>query len=111
MTKTGYETNQFEGETCARATSNSTGNIRATFSGTTGAHEITVRYFDENDGQATFHLLVGGVEVGAWTANVDDHTWKTRTFSDIFIANGAQISIEAARNQGEHARVDYIEIR
>ncbi|MCI0661322.1 MAG: heparin lyase I family protein [Acidobacteria bacterium] len=111
MAKTLYETNTFEGETCARATSNSVGNIRATFNGTTGTHDITVRYHDENDGQVTFTLLVGGIVVGSWTANVDDHTWKTRTFTGIFIANGALISIEAAREEGEHARVDYVEIR
>ena len=71
----------------------------------------TVRYFDENDGQATFALVVGGAVVGMWTANVDDHTWKNRTFTGVFIASGAEIRVEGARAQGEHARVDYVEIR
>jgi len=111
MTKTNYETNVFEGETCARATSNALGNIRTNFTGSTGVHDIVVRYHDENDGQATFTLRVGGNIVGSWTANVDDHTWKTRTFTGVSIANGAEIRVESARNAGEHARVDYIEIR
>jgi hypothetical protein len=111
MTKTGYENNTFEGEDCARATSNTIGNVRTTFTGSSGLHDITVRYFDENDGQATFALRVGGVVVGAWTANVDDHTWKTLTFNSVSIPNGAEIRVEAAREEGEHARVDYVEIR
>ena len=111
MTKTNYETNTFEGETCARATSNSLGNVRANYTGTSGTHDIVVRYHDENDGQATFTLRVAGAVVGSWTANVDDHTWKTRTFTGVFVANGAEIRIEAAREEGEHARIDYVEIR
>src|SRR5262249_36105507 len=67
MTKTGYENNVFEGVACARATSTTLGNIRTTFTGTSGTHDIMVRYFDENDGQATFTLRVGGIVVGSWT--------------------------------------------
>jgi hypothetical protein len=111
MTKTNYETNNFEGEDCARATSNTLGNVRATYTGPSGARDIVVRYHDENDGQVIFTLRVGGAVIGSWTANVDDHTWKTRTFNGVFIANGAEIRVEAAREEGEHARVDYVEIR
>ena len=111
MTKTGYENNTFEGVDCARATSNALGNIRTTFTGASGIHDITVRYFDENDGQATFTLRVNGLVVGSWTANVDDHVWKAQTFTGISIANGAEIRVEGARQAGEHARVDYVEIR
>jgi polysaccharide lyase-like protein len=111
MTKTNYETNTFEGETCARATSNSLGNVRTTFTGSTGTHDIVVRYHDENDGQVTFTLRVGGNVVGSWTANVDDHTWKTITFTGVSVPNGAEIRVEAAREEGEHARIDYVEIR
>jgi hypothetical protein len=111
MTKTNYVTDNFEGEDCAQATSNTLGNVRATYTGASGVHDIVVRYHDENDGQATYTLRVGGAVIGSWTANVDDHTWKTRTFTGVFIANGAEIRVEAAREEGEHARVDYVEIR
>jgi polysaccharide lyase-like protein len=111
MTKTNFVSDTFEGETCAQAASNTLGNVRATYTGASGVHDIVVRYHDENDGQATFTLRVGGALIGSWTANVDDHTWKTRTFSGVFVANGAEIRVEAAREEGEHARVDYVEIR
>ena len=111
MTKTNYETNTFEGETCARALSNTVGNVRTTYTGASGTRDIVVRYHDENDGQVVFTLRVGGVVIGTWTANVDDHTWKTRTFTGVSITNGAEIRIEAGREEGEHARIDYVEIR
>jgi hypothetical protein len=110
-TKTNYETNAFEGEDCARALSNTLGNVRATYTGPSGARDIVVRYHDENDGQVIFTLRIGGAIIGSWTANADDHTWKTRTFTGVFIANGAEIRVEAAREEGEHARIDYVEIR
>jgi polysaccharide lyase-like protein len=111
MTKTNYVSDTFEGAACAQATSNTLGNVRATYTGASGVHDIVVRYHDENDGQATFTLRVGGALIGSWAANVDDHTWKTRTFSSVFVANGAEIRVEATREEGEHARVDYVEIR
>jgi hypothetical protein len=111
MTMTNYAVDNFEGEDCAQATSTTLGNVRANYTGPSGTHDITVRYHDENDGQSTFTLRVAGAVVGSWTANVDDHTWKTRTFTGVSVANGAEIRVEAARNQGEHARIDYVEIR
>jgi hypothetical protein len=111
MTKTNYETNTFEGVTAARAISTSLGNVRTTFTGTAGTYTVDVRYHDENDGASTFTLRVGGAVVGSWTANVNDHTWKVRTFTGVAIANGAEIRVESARQSGEHARVDYVEIR
>jgi hypothetical protein len=111
MTKTNYETNEFEGATCARATSTTLGNVRTAFSGTTGTHDISVRYHDENDGAATFTLRVAGAVVGTWTANINDHTWHVRTFTGVSIANGAEIRVESARQAGEHARIDWVEIQ
>jgi hypothetical protein len=111
MTMTNYAADNFEGEDCAQATSTTLGNVRANYTGPSGTHDVTVRYHDENDGQSTFTLRVAGAVVGSWTANVDDHTWKTRTFTGVSVANGAEIRVEAARNQGEHARIDYVEIR
>jgi len=111
MSKTGYETNSFEGATCARATSGAVGNVRTTFARSSGTYAVSVRFMDENDGRATFTLRVNGTVVGSWTADADDHTWKTRTFIGVSIASGAEIRVEGARAGGEHARVDYIEVR
>ena len=40
-----------------------------------------------------------------WTANVDDHTWKTRTFT-VFHCRGAEIRVEGrARKASTHALI------
>jgi hypothetical protein len=111
MTKTAYETNSFEGVTCARATSTTTGHVRTTFTGSAGVYDILVRYMDENDGRATFTVRVNGAAVSTWTASTDDHTWKIRTVRGVTLPSGADIRVEGARQSGEHARVDYVEIR
>ncbi len=110
MALTLYETDNFLGVDCARATSTSLGYISGDFSGCSGVYDIAIRYMDENDGQATFTLRVDGTAVDSWTADVDDHTWKTRTVSDIWIDSGVEIRVEGARSTGEHARIDYIDI-
>ena len=111
MAKTAYETNVFLGVTCARATSTAVGNVRTTFTGAAGAYTILVRYLDEDDGQSTFTVRVNGVAVDSWTADVDDHAWRTRTLSGVSLPAGARLQVDGAREGGEHARIDYIEIR
>jgi poly(beta-D-mannuronate) lyase len=110
MTMSGYEANTFEGETCARALSTAGGNVRGVFSGPSGTYRLTVRYHDENDGQAMMTLRVAGVEVDSWILNADDHVWKTRTVNDVALVAGTEIRLEGARQAGEHARVDFIEV-
>jgi hypothetical protein len=111
MTKTAYETNTFEGVTGARATSTAIGNVRTTFTGASGTYTMVVRYMDENDGRSTFTARVNGAVVDTWTADVDDHVWRTRTIGGVSIPSGAQLRVEGARESGEHARIDYVEIR
>ena len=43
----------------------------AAFPGPVGTYEITVSYFDENDGQSTLALTVNGQVVDAWVAQAD----------------------------------------
>jgi len=111
MTRTRYQTNSFEGVACARATSTTLGNVRATYTGASGTRDIVVRYMDENDGAARFTVRVNGTAVGSRTANVNDHTWKTWTIAGVSVPSGAEIRVESARQSGEHARIDYVELR
>lgn len=88
-----------------------TGNATYTFTGTAGTYNITVCYFDENDGQCPFKLYVGSTQVDSWTATADDNTYKTRTKSGVSLSNVSVIKVEGTYNVGEWARVDYIEIK
>jgi hypothetical protein len=110
LTASGYESNTFEGQTCARATSTSPGNVRGAFGGGSGTYDVTVRHFDEDDGQATLTLRVNGVAVESRTLNVDDHTWKSWVVRGVTLETGDEVRVEGARQAGEHARVDYLEI-
>jgi hypothetical protein len=110
LNKSGYETNSFEGASCARATSTATGYINGRFAGATGTYNMTLRYFDENDGAATLTVRVNGNSVGSRALNVDDHVWKTWTINGLSVANGHEIRIEGAQESGEYARVDYIQM-
>ena len=106
----GYEPNNFEGADGIRAVSNSTGFANGEFSGASGTYDITVRYFDENDGASVLRLLVNGTQVGTITLNVNDHTWKDWNLTGISINNGDEIRLEGSRETGEHQRIDYITI-
>lgn len=106
----GFEANTFEGADAIRAVNDNVGSANGSFTGTTGNYDITVRYFDENDGAATLRLLVGGVQAGSITLNVNDNTWKDWVIPAIAIANGQEIRFEGSRQSGEHLRVDYLNI-
>jgi hypothetical protein len=110
LNKSGYETNTFEGVTCARAISTAPGYINGRFTGSTGTYNVTIRCFDENDGAATLTVRSNGVQIGSRTMNINDHTWKSWTINGVSLSNGHEIRIEGAHESGEHARVDYIQI-
>ncbi len=94
-----------------------TGNAVYNFNGSTGTYDIKVHYYDENDGQATFKLYVGGTVVDQWIANQNlgsadptSATLTSRTKNGVSVSNGAQIKIEAAQNAEEWGRVDKVEL-
>src|SRR5262249_46783494 len=53
------------------ATGASPGVAKATFPGPAGLYDVTVAYFDENDGQCTLKFLVNGTTVDTWVADDD----------------------------------------
>ncbi len=110
MTMTNYETNTFQDVVNAGATGTTLGNVRGVFTGASGTYDITIRYMDEDDGQATLTLKIAGTTVDSFVLNADDLMWHTRTTPGVFIASGAEVRIEGAWNSGEHDRIDYIDI-
>jgi hypothetical protein len=86
------------------------GYVNGTFTGASGNYNVSVRYYDENDGAVTFTLKTNGTSRGSVTASANDETWKTWTVSNVTINTGHEIRIEGMQNSGEHGRVDYISI-
>ena len=88
-----------------------------TFGGTSGAYDIVVQYFDENDGASSFTLFVGNRRVDAWVADdvlpsrePNGHTSTRRVIRNIQLKPGDVVRIEAAPDKDEFAVVDYVEI-
>ncbi len=93
------------------------GTLSLAYEGDAGWFDIVTQYFDENDGAATFRLLVGDQLVDQWTAGdrlPDDkpsgHTSTRRTTRGIALRPGDIIRIEATPDGEEHAAVDYLTI-
>ena len=81
------------------------------FSGPTGRYMVIVRYTDESDGQASASIKIGGETVDSWQFDQDNNQFISRTVAtDIIIQNGDVIEILGLKDQGEHARIDYIDL-
>ncbi len=93
-----------------------TGTATTTFSGSSGTYNVTVGYFDENDGNASLQLSIGGQVVDTWTLNESTSSnspasvnSRIRTIpTPINITSGSTIIIIGTRNLGDNASVDYI---
>jgi alpha-glucuronidase len=87
------------------------------FAGVSGAYDVVVQYFDENDGVSVFTLSVGNRAVERWVADADlpsnapnGHTSTRRVVRRVSLAAGDVIRIDATPDRDEGAAVDYIEI-
>ena len=87
------------------------------FTGPAGRYDITVQYFDENDGSSRFVLAIGGRETDRWTADADlpspdanGHTSTRRVIRGVTLESGDVVRLEARPDRGEPAAVDYLEI-
>jgi alpha-glucuronidase len=82
-----------------------------------GWYELDVEYFDQNNGQAKYRVLVDDQVVDQWTADntlpnskVGADTSTRRRIPDLALRPGDQIRIEGLSDSGEHAAFDYVEI-
>ena len=95
-----------------------TGSASAAFPGPTGNFDITVVYYDENDGDAQLSVLIEGEVVDSWTLDQLVAGSRHATVSSRFarqvatnhtISNGDEIQIYGLQGLWDHANVDYIE--
>ena len=92
----------------------------ATFrhTGTGGWFDLTVRYFDVNNGVARFRMFIGTQLVAEWrgtdrvpTRRIDSSSSSRRVISGVLLRPGDQIRIEGIPEGGETAALDYVEVR
>ncbi len=103
-----------KGIECAKA-STCTASFR--FDRPAGLYEIDVQYFDQNNGESKFRVLVGNRQVDEWVAN--DHLPATRPGGDsstrrripgLTLHPGDEIRIEGIPDGEERAPLDYVEL-
>ena len=86
--------------------------------GPAGWYDVTVRYFDVNNGAAKYRVRVGTQLVAEWsgtdlvpTRRIDSASSSRRVIPGLALRPGDQIRIEGTPEGGETAALDYIEIR
>ncbi|MFQ8430748.1 nucleoside hydrolase-like domain-containing protein [Amaricoccus sp. W119] len=92
------------------ASSGGDGTAEGTFTGATGNYQVSVRYFDENDGRSTFNLYVDGQRAASWQADDNDNAFHTETRT-VRIERGDTITVEGNQHSGEWARWDNLTIQ
>jgi alpha-glucuronidase len=93
------------------------GAVSKKYDGKPGWFNLSVAYFDENDGTAKYRLLVASQVVDEWTADdtlpdnkPNGHTSTRHETSHVALRPGDVIRIEAIADGGEPAAIDYLEI-
>ncbi len=94
----------------------STGQAYATFAGPDGTYDLSVRYFDEDNGNATYQIHVDDQLVASWMAKLklgssrpDINTIIEPTLAkNITLTQGQTIKLSAAADGSDYARVDQI---
>jgi alpha-glucuronidase len=96
---------------------NGSGAVSMKYDGPAGWFNLSVRYFDENDGVSKFKLVVADQTVDHWTADdtlpdnePNGHTSTRHESRRVALRPGDTIRIEATTDAGERAAIDYLEI-
>ncbi len=83
-----------------------------------GWYEMDIVYFDQNNGNSSFRLLVGDQVVDEWTANgilpatkIGGDSSTRRRIRGLALRPGDEIRIVGSPDKEEHAALDYVEIR
>ena len=79
------------------------------FDDASGAYDIRITYFDEEHGQSTVQLFVGGREVINFRLDEDVDCWRWRRFENIQVNTGDEIKLVAQADQQERVRLDFVE--
>ena len=86
------------------------------FEGSPGWYDLSIRYFDQNDGISRFRLFVNDQLIEEWRADdtlatrrVDAHSSTRRVVAAVALRPADVIRVEGLGQGGERAALDYIE--
>jgi alpha-glucuronidase len=104
-----------EGVECAAPAKRCTARMR--FERPQGRYEMDVQYFDQNDGESKFRVLVNGQKIDEWVANENLPAAKPngdssmrRSITGLTLRPGDEILLEGFPDGDERAPFDYIAI-
>ena len=87
------------------------------YNGQPGWYDLSVQYFDQNNGVSRFRVFVGSQLVDEWVADdriptgrIDGHSSTRRKITGLALRPGDQIRIEGLAQGGENAPLDYVEL-
>ena len=86
------------------------GTASTEYSGQAGSFNISVFTIDEGDGNSTIELLVNGVSQGSFVLDQGGDLFRDLQFTNVMLNPGDVISVAAAQDGGEWARIDRLEI-
>ncbi len=85
--------------------------------GQPGWYDLSVQYFDQNNGVSRFKLFVAGQLVDEWVADdsvpthkIDAHSSTRRSIAGLALRRGDEIRIEGQAQGDENAALDYLEL-
>ena len=88
------------------------------YEGKPGWYDVSVQYFDQNNGTSRFKLFIAGQLVNEWaaddvlpTSKMDAHSSTRRKVTGLALRPGDAIRIAGFPDGGEGAPIDYLEIR
>ncbi|MHC4119003.1 MAG: hypothetical protein ACYSWO_16025 [Planctomycetota bacterium] len=86
-----------------------TGTASYSFDNTSGAYDVKITYFDENDGQGRVTLFVAGTKSASFKLDEDVDCWRWRLFKNIHVDHGDEIKLVGRADGTERVRLDFIE--
>ncbi len=88
------------------------------FDGKPGKYDIDVQYFDQNSGVAKFAFYVNNRQISSWIANdnlpgnkMNGSSSVRHRIAGVSLKPGDTMRIEGTADGGDHAALDYIELR
>jgi hypothetical protein len=83
-----------------------------------GYYDVSLAYFDENDGQASLEVALDDKVLDQWqldqdlgsNRDSDNNLVQRQVATNLYLKSGKVLEIRAKENQWEHARVDYLEL-
>lgn len=87
------------------------------FNGASGTYQLSIQYFDQNNGKAKFRVFAAGHQLDEWVAGdtltnakIGGDTSTRRQINGVKLHQGDEIRIEGIPDGGELAALDYVEI-